>query len=214
MTDTLKKSTGIFNRSELPFSGLYLIANFRVTAALRDFHDWINLAEKNLWVAKEALNVQSWYLRHPAKWQTNKRKTKVAKPLVLSLSSSRLRACLHEGGGPQVGEVTSVRLPHLTCKRDHIKMRDCMDRRVTSPKRGTSPTWGPSPPCKQALKKVTTEIVRSGTSTCRCHRPKKWEKKKLSQFTNSRANVALLQNKRHKNLPVFAAFKWRGSERT
>ena len=42
-----------------------------------------------------------------------------------------LRACLHEGGGPQVGEVTCGGLPHRTCKRDHIKMRDCMDRRVT-----------------------------------------------------------------------------------
>ena len=28
-----------------------------------------------------------------------------------------------EAGG-QVGEVTRGRLPHLTCKRDHIKMRD------------------------------------------------------------------------------------------
>ena len=44
-----------------------------------------------------------------------------------------LRACLHEGGGPQVGEVTCSGLPHLTCKRDHSKMRDCMDRRVTPP---------------------------------------------------------------------------------
>ena len=34
------------------------------------------------------------------------------------------RACSHEGGGPQVGEVTCGGLPHLTCKRDHIKMRD------------------------------------------------------------------------------------------
>ena len=41
--------------------------------------------------------------------------------------------------------------PHLSCKRDQIKMRDYMDRRVTSPKRVTSPTWGPPPPCKQAL---------------------------------------------------------------
>ena len=41
-----------------------------------------------------------------------------------------LRACFHEGGGPQVGEVTCGGLPHLTCKRDHIKMRDCMDRRL------------------------------------------------------------------------------------
>ena len=37
------------------------------------------------------------------------------------------------------------RAPHLSCKRDQIKMRDYMDRRVTSP------TWGPPPPCKQAL---------------------------------------------------------------
>ena len=50
-----------------------------------------------------------------------------------------IRACLHEGGGPQVGEVTCGGLPHLSCKRDHINMRDCMDRRVTPPKRVTSP---------------------------------------------------------------------------
>ena len=35
-----------------------------------------------------------------------------------------LRACLREGGGPQVGEVTCGGLPHLTCKCDQIKMRD------------------------------------------------------------------------------------------
>ena len=64
-----------------------------------------------------------------------------------------LRACLHEGGGPQEGEVTCGGLPHLTCKRNNIKMRDCMDRRVTPPKRVTSPTWGPQPPCKQALRR-------------------------------------------------------------
>ena len=63
-----------------------------------------------------------------------------------------LRASLHEGGGPQVGEVACGGLPLLTCKRDHIKMRDGMDRRVTPPKRVTSPAWGPPPPCKQALK--------------------------------------------------------------
>ena len=70
----------------------------------------------------------------------------------LLLPSSFLRACLHEGGGPQVGEVTWGGLPHLTCKRDHIKMRDYMDRRVTPPKRVTSPIWGTLPSCKQALK--------------------------------------------------------------
>ena len=62
------------------------------------------------------------------------------------------RACLHEGGGPQVGEVTCGGLPHLTCKRDQIKMRDCMNRRVTPPKRVTSLTCGPPTPCKEALK--------------------------------------------------------------
>ena len=62
-----------------------------------------------------------------------------------------LKACLHEGGVPQVSEVTCGGLPHLTCKRDHSKTRDYMDRRVTPPKRVTSPTWGPPPLCKQAL---------------------------------------------------------------
>ena len=35
--------------------------------------------------------------------------------------------------------------PHLSCKRDQIKMRNYMDRWVTPPKRVTSPTWGPPP---------------------------------------------------------------------
>ena len=47
--------------------------------------------------------------------------------------SLSLRTCLHEGGGPQVGEVTRGGSPHLTCKHDQIKMRDNMDRPVTSP---------------------------------------------------------------------------------
>ena len=55
------------------------------------------------------------------------------------------------GGGPQTGEVTCGGSPHLSCKRDQIKMRNYMDRRVTPPKRVSSPTWGPPPPCKQAL---------------------------------------------------------------
>ena len=33
--------------------------------------------------------------------------------------------------------------PHLSYKRDEIKMRDYMGRRVTPPKRVISPTWGP-----------------------------------------------------------------------
>ena len=61
-----------------------------------------------------------------------------------------LKACLQEGRGPQVGEVTCGGLPHLTCKRDHIQISDYMDRWVTPPKRVTSLTWGPPLPCKQA----------------------------------------------------------------
>ena len=63
----------------------------------------------------------------------------------------KLRACLHGGGGPQIGEVTCGGSPHLSCKRDQIKMKDYMDSQVTSRKRVTSPTWGPPAPCKQAL---------------------------------------------------------------
>ena len=70
-----------------------------------------------------------------------------------------VRACLHWGGEPQVGEVTRLggvtRLPfwspHLSCKQDQIKVRDYVDRRVTPPKRVTSPTRGPPPSCKQAV---------------------------------------------------------------
>ena len=58
-----------------------------------------------------------------------------------------------EVGGPRVGEVKYGGSPHLSCKRDQIKMRDYMDRRVTPPKRVTSPTLGPPPPCKQALRR-------------------------------------------------------------
>ena len=42
-----------------------------------------------------------------------------------------VRTCLHGGGGPQIGEVTCGGSPHLSCKRDQIKMRDYVDRRVT-----------------------------------------------------------------------------------
>ena len=66
-------------------------------------------------------------------------------------------ACLHGGGGPQVSEVKYGGSPHLSCKRDEIKMRDYMDKWVTPPKRVTSPTWGPPPPCKQALNCVRHE---------------------------------------------------------
>ena len=50
--------------------------------------------------------------------------------------------------------------PHLSCKRDQIKMRDYMDRRVTQPKWATMPTWGPPPPCKQALKVIPPPFLQ------------------------------------------------------
>ena len=70
---------------------------------------------------------------------------------LMRICDSLIWACLHGGGGPQIGEVTSGGSPHLSRKRCQIKMRDYMDRRVTPPKRVTSPTWGLPPPCKQAL---------------------------------------------------------------
>jgi len=52
--------------------------------------------------------------------------------------------------------------PHLSCKRDQIKMRHYMDRRITPPKRVTSPTWGPPPQCKQALTRTIAMFTLRG----------------------------------------------------
>ena len=72
------------------------------------------------------------------------------------MATRTFRASLREVGGPQLGEVTCGGLPHLKRKRDHIKMRDYMDRRVTSP------TWGPPSACEQALTERRS-ILFSGT---------------------------------------------------
>ena len=37
---------------------------------------------------------------------------------------------LRGGGGPQIGEVTCGRSPHLSCKCDQLKMRDYIDSRL------------------------------------------------------------------------------------
>ena len=67
-------------------------------------------------------------------------------------SANQFRACLHGRGGPQIlCKVTCGGSTHLSCKRDQIKLKDYMDKRVTLSPRVTSPTWGPPPPCKQAL---------------------------------------------------------------
>ena len=44
-----------------------------------------------------------------------------------------LMACLHGGGGPQIGEVIRGGSPHLSCKLDQIKKRDYMDRWIIPP---------------------------------------------------------------------------------
>ena len=53
---------------------------------------------------------------------------------------------------------------YLSCKRDQIKMRDYMDKRVTPSKRVTSPTWGPPPPRKQALNQHRSGRLHNLTS--------------------------------------------------
>ena len=89
--------------------------------------------------------------------------------------------------------------PHLWCKRDQIKMRDYMDRRVTPPKRVISPTSGAPPSYKQALNKsfcliVTINVLYATKTTTR----KKWTFKNMRrQFTQLRiAWVYSLSNPR------------------
>ena len=96
--------------------------------------------------------------------------------MILQFWRKALRAGLHGGGGPQMGEVTCGRSPHLSCKSDLIKMRDYMDRRVTPPKRVTSSTWGPPPPCKQALRTDTShhgKVIKIGLWVKCCPRCRK-----------------------------------------
>ena len=38
----------------------------------------------------------------------------------VSPCAQTIRACLHGGGGPQIGEETCSGSPHLSCKRDQI----------------------------------------------------------------------------------------------
>ena len=96
--------------------------------------------------------------------------------------NSYFRACLHKGGGPQVGEVTWGGLPHLACKRDYIKMRDYMDRRVTPPKRVTSPTWGTPRPCKQALSRDTFGSLKIGLFSQFCFQDFSVETAQIQNF--------------------------------
>ena len=87
-------------------------------------------------------------------WLTHLSKSKIDKIRILEP--------VYIKGGPQIGEVTRGGLPHLTCKRDHIKMRDYMDRWVTPPKRVALPIWGTPPSCKQALR----DYSKFNTESC------------------------------------------------
>ena len=69
-----------------------------------------------------------------------------------------VRACLHEGGGPQIGVLTCGGSPHLSCERDQIKMRDYVDRRVTHQSGLPYRPGVPHPPCKQARKRQTSQL--------------------------------------------------------
>ena len=73
-------------------------------------------------------------------------------PLGQSERAYYLRACLHGGGGPQVGEVTCLGGVTRLSIQSLILMLSRLHVRWGNPPHVTSPTWGPPPPCKQALR--------------------------------------------------------------
>ena len=75
--------------------------------------------------------------------------------------------------------------PHLSCKRDQIKTRDYMDRRVTPPKRVTSPTWGPPPPYKRALSVRCWGVIRQLKQRRRPRQRKRYPKSKFALLQTS-----------------------------
>ena len=62
-----------------------------------------------------------------------------------------LRACLHGGGGPQVGEVTRLGVVTRLSTQSLILIWSRLRDRWGDPPHVTSPIWGPPPPCKLAL---------------------------------------------------------------
>ena len=77
-----------------------------------------------------------------------------------------IRACLHGGGGPQVGGVTRLSIQSL------ILMWSRLHVRWGNPPHVTSPTWGPPPSCKQALKRATLDDLKTLMASVIAH-PKK-----------------------------------------
>ena len=63
-----------------------------------------------------------------------------------------LTACLHEGGGPQIGEVTRLGGVTRLSIESLILMWSRLHDRWGKPPHVTSPTWDPPPSCKQALR--------------------------------------------------------------
>ena len=61
-------------------------------------------------------------------------------------------ACLHGGGGPQIGEVTRLGGVTRLSIQSLILMWSRLHVRWGNPPHVTSPTWGTPPSCKQALK--------------------------------------------------------------
>ena len=117
--------------------------NFRIINSLIESYAWSRLAVKSArnWIM--TVLEQDWEQVLQPSCATMPRK----RPPNLGI----LRACLHDGGGPQVGEVTrvggvtrlSIQSLILMCSRSHV--------RWGNPPHVTSPTWGPPPSCKQAL---------------------------------------------------------------
>ena len=60
----------------------------------------------------------------------------------------------------QIGELTRGGSPDLSPERDHIKIKDYMDKRVTSP------AWGPPPPRKHALRLAKQRLCTCITVFC------------------------------------------------
>ena len=69
-----------------------------------------------------------------------------------------LKACLHGRRGPQIDEVSCGGAPHLSCKRDLMKMRYYMDWRVTHLSGLPHIPGVPPPPRKQALSSASLQI--------------------------------------------------------
>ena len=128
--------------------------NFRKINSLIESYAWSGLAVKSARNGiMTVLELAAWidHLRLSVDWE------QVLQPSCATMPSKRppnlgiLRACLHDGGGPQVGEVTRVGGVTRLSIQSLILMWSRLHVRWGNPPHVTSPTWGPPPSCKQAL---------------------------------------------------------------